>query len=187
MSERESYTRAIPYIKATLPLDSGEPVQTLSWADSPVLNDLQNGLVVAYVVDDGDALRFVQNGELQHHQIDVNTLHAIGVANLAELTSVADVRVLRCAGNVFGVLFDGNFEASLILLDSLWGDAFRQFVVGEYAVAIPARDMLAFGDGSSPEVIAQLRDICNRLEHADHQITDQLYLRTQGRWVPIPG
>jgi len=47
---------------------------------------------------------------------------------------------------VFAFFMRGDFEASVILLDDLWDGESRQFVTGEYAAAIPARDMLAFCD-----------------------------------------
>jgi uncharacterized protein YtpQ (UPF0354 family) len=65
-------------------------------------------------------------------------------------------------GNVFTFLMDGDFEASIMLLDEFWDGEFRKFVTGKYAAAIPARDVLAFCDADSTAGIAELQEVINR-------------------------
>jgi len=77
-----------------------------------------------------------------------------------------------------------NRTASILLLNDLWEGGFRQFVVGEYAVAIPARDILAFCDSGSPEGIAELQRIIDRVRPTgDHLISSKIYLRREARWA----
>jgi len=79
----------------------------------------------------------------------------------------------------------GDFEASVILLDDLWDREFRQFVTGEYAAAIPARDMLAFCDSSSADGIAELQRIIERVQPTgDHLLTKTIYVRRDSKWQP---
>jgi hypothetical protein len=58
----------------------------------------------------------------------------------------------------------GNFEASVLLLDTVWDISFAKHIKGEFVAAVPARDVLAFGDSSSAETVAELRAIINRLK-----------------------
>jgi hypothetical protein len=58
---------------------------------------------------------------------------------------------------------EGNFEASVLLLDTSRDVSFAKHVREEFVVAGPARDVLAFGDSSSAEVIAEPNAITGRL------------------------
>ena len=78
----------------------------------------------------------------------------------------------------------GNFEASLVLLDDLWADSFRRFVSGVYAVAIPARDVLAFCDADSAAGKDELRDLIGRVyPNGDHPLANKLFFRTADGWI----
>jgi uncharacterized protein YtpQ (UPF0354 family) len=106
----------------------------------------------------------------------------IGLKNLALLANSRGVRV-QPYGNIFAVLMGGDFEASLILLDAFWDKQLRQFVKGDYAVAVPARDMLAFCDASSEAGLDELRQVIQRVfPGGDHLLSDRIYVRRQLRW-----
>jgi len=136
---------------------------------------------IGYVVDDANVFQFVQERHLKNDGIDQDELHRIGLANLRQWAISHEVRV-QPYGSIFAVLMGGNFEASLILLDGLWDGPFKQFVSGEYAVAMPARDILAFCDSSLPEGIAELKQLIDRATagKVDHPITDKIYVRQDG-------
>jgi hypothetical protein len=178
-------SRAIAYLKAQVPPEDESPVVSLSPEDSPVLRSLCNGLLVCYVVDTGDEFEYVQYRRLAEDQIDEDELHNIGLANLTSLVSSSGVRVVpHPNGQMFAVLMGGNFEASLILLDWLWDDSFRQFVSGDYVIGIPARDILCFCDASSADGLMQVRAACERARSGgvDHPISNELYRRVAGKW-----
>jgi hypothetical protein len=59
-------------------------------------------------------------------------------------------------GPVFALFMEGNFEAGVLLLDTLWDVSFAKHVREEFVVAVPARDVPSFGDASSAEAIAKL-------------------------------
>ena len=108
-----------------------------------------NGLLVAYLVDNGELFTYVRYRDLDSDRITENELQDIGINNLLAPTAQTHLRVAP-HGDILAVLLDGNFEASLLLVDSLWRDSFRPFVVGDYLVALPNRDILASCDRSSP-------------------------------------
>ena len=172
--KRKFTSRAVAYLKGAVPPDEPGGVIELSGDDSPVLRDLNNGLLVAYVVDIGSTFQWVQFRDLKKDAIDEQQLHALGIANLERLAATQTRVAPYPNGSMYAVFLDGNFEASLILLDHLWEGSFRQFVSGQYAVAIPARDILAFCDASSPEGLHELREVLRRLNEAgmDHPISN---------------
>ncbi|MEM6448095.1 MAG: DUF1444 family protein [Cyanobacteria bacterium P01_D01_bin.123] len=160
-------SNAIAYLKKVVKDDDGSNPLTLSQADSPVIKDHGNNLITTYVVDAGNQFKYIQYCDIEADSITVEQLDDVGLNNLAAIAASGELRVAPHA-NVFAVLLDGNFEASMILLDDLWNDLFRQFVQGNYLIALPTREVLAFCDASSDigrtellELIDRLRDQCH--------------------------
>jgi uncharacterized protein YtpQ (UPF0354 family) len=174
-------SRAMPYIKPALPGDDA-PAMALGHDDSPVLRDLGNGLLVAYVVDGGQSFEYVQNRHLAKAGITTDDLHAAAMNNL--LGFMGERTRMQPHGNIFGMFLDGNFEASLLLVDQLWDQALVSYAPNGFVVAVPARDVLAFADVNSTAGIAELRGFVSRLfPNGDHLISQDLYSRRPGHWV----
>ncbi len=174
-------SNSIAYLKPVAP-DDDEPVVDLDHDDAPIAKLVGADLLVTYVVDAGDSFAFIQQRDLDADSIPYDELHKNAVRNLLSLTALHELRVVP-HGNIYAVLFDGNFEASLILPDQLWSESFRQFVTGDYLVAIPARDILAFCDRSSSAGRAELLEIIARLRDAsDPPISNELFVRRDTEW-----
>lgn len=174
--------RAIAYLKAVVD-EHDSPAMMLSHADSPVMRPFADGLCICYVVDDGESYQYVQQRHLVQDGISEDELYRTGIRNLTELANNRDVRVQPYHG-IHAVLMGGDFEASLLLLDQLWEHGFRQFVSGDYAIAIPARDILAFCDSDSAQGISELQQVIARCSSGgDHLISDKIYVRRDGSFV----
>jgi uncharacterized protein YtpQ (UPF0354 family) len=177
-------SRACAYLKVNLPPEDSSSDLSLSHDDSPVLRDLGNGLLVSYLVDENNKFSYVQNRHLLATRKEEGELHKSAINNLYSLAE----RHLRIQpyGAVFAVLMEGNFEASVLLLDTVWDISFAKHIREEFIVAVPARDVLAFGDSSSPEAIAELSAIVRRLENnpSDHFLSKTLYRRRNKVWLP---
>ena len=172
---------AIAYLKAVLP-DDGTPVLPLAHPDTPVIRPYSDELCVCYLVDRGSNFRYVQNRDLEREEIGADQLHEIGLRNLWEQTGPRNARV-QPYQNIFPVLTGGDFEASLILPDGLWEQDFRQFVRGDYAAALPSRDVLAFCDSSSSQGLQELHELIARVTPTDdHLLSQKIYVRRDGRW-----
>jgi len=179
--------KAIAYIKPNIPSNSPSPSMHLTGGDRPVVRDLQNGLVVAYLVDEGKSFSYVQHKHLIAAGLEEDQLHELGVENLAMIAK-NQLRVSSYDG-YFVATAGGNFEASLILVDRIWTHAFRSYVAGQYAVAIPAGDILAFGDANSDQTRRGFERLFTRARNSrlDHPITNTVYLRSGRIWQPAPG
>ena len=174
---------AIAYLKAIVP-DDGTPALPVAHADTPVIRTYNDELCVCYLVDRSSNLRYVQNRDLEREEISADELHKIGLRNLWEQTGSRNARV-QPYQNIFAVLMSGDFEASLILLDRLWEHDFRKFVRGDYAAALPARDVLAFCDSSFEEGLQELRNLIARVTPpGDHLLSQKIYIRRDGTWQP---
>lgn len=175
---------ALPCLKKTLP-SSRSADFTPGPDDAPVVRDLGNGLLVLYVVDEGPVFTFVQRRHLREAGMDDDTLHRTALANLHLF--LAERTQLQPYGPIFGLFLDGNFEASLLLVDVLWDKALSSYAPNGVVAAVPARDVLAFTDAANADGIAQLRAMIGRLfPGGDHLISQDLYRRVDGRWEPLP-
>lgn len=154
--------------------------------DAPVLRELGNGLLVAYVVDSGQSFEYVQSRHLLKAGIVADDLHVTAMNNL--LVFMGERTRMQPHGNIFAMFLDGNFESSLLLVDQLWDQALVAYAQNGFVVAVPARDVLAFTDGNSAAGIAELRGLVSKLfPNGDHLISQDLFKRQSGRWLKFQG
>lgn len=186
MDERDLCSRAIAYLVARGPKD--RPVATLSEQDAPVLTHLGNGLLVGYVVDHGTYFQYVQRRHLWAEGMSQAELHRLSVGNLSVMLSERCAEVHPC-DDCFLVVFDGYFEASLILVDVLWDELLTGFAPNGFIAALPNKDILAFCDSRTPPGPEQLRRIVENVGIGDHPISTALYHRdpTVRDWHPYRG
>ena len=173
--------KACAYLKARVIEDDVNKI-SLSHSDSPVLLQINNELLIAYVVDEGESFTYVQHHHLAEEGITPEQLHKYGLANLRDL---AEERLrVEPYGPIYAVFVDGNFEASMILVDELWDQDFAH-LCGEFVAALPARDVLAFCDLASSAGIAELNNVISRLQGSDdHPLSSSLYRRKDTNWTP---
>src|SRR5579864_9124433 len=168
MDLSKQWMNAIAYLKVDVSKDPTPAAITASHEDSLVLRDLGNGLLVSYLIDEGNQFKYIHNRHLIAADIDEQKLHETAINNLYTLAKEHLQIQPYAKAPVFAVFMEGNFEASILLLDKVWDMSLAEYVGEEFVVALPARDVLAFGDSSSPEAIAELRAIIGRLETGDH-------------------
>jgi hypothetical protein len=126
----------------------------------------------------------VRGAQLRASGLAIGELHANAVWRLAGL---AEERAeVQRFGHLSVVLMGGGFEASLVLCDEFWDSWHAGLAPGGFVVALPAAEVLAFGDASSAAAIRELDDLCTRIAPAaEHPLTDRLYRRIGGRWEPM--
>ena len=181
MDDQDLCGRAAAYLVRP---DSDEQLPTLSVPDAPVLTDLGNGLRVGYVVDLGTHFQYIQRRHLWAEGMTQQELHRSSVAKLSMMLNDKSAVVHPCA-DCFLVVFDGHFDASLILVDVLWDEMLDGFAPNGFVVTVPSKNALAFCDSKTPEGPLQLRRIIKHLG-GDHPISTNLYCRdpTRRDWRP---
>lgn len=78
-------------------------------------------------MDDGDSFRYVQRYQLDKLKKETKGLHEISLSNLAKLAQ-EKLRIFP-HGAIHGLLLDGQFEASLTLLDDLWEHSLQSILL----------------------------------------------------------
>lgn len=178
--DRDFCFRAIAYVKAALPIDE-PPTVTLDLANSPVMKKVAPSLAATYVVDTSNSFTYIQHRHLSVAGVTAEELHSKAIYNLAAMAQT-QVKV-QPYGNIYAVLMDGNFEASLILFDGFWVQSCAHLAPNGFVAAFPARDILAFTDAANTQGIQELYQLCTRVgSTSDHPLTSQLHSYVNGVW-----
>lgn len=166
-----------PPVGAFLSLPAGEgellPVQIFS-----------HEAAVFYAYDDGSNFTYVTDAMREESGLSVEELHDIGLSNLAK--RFGDMEMHQ-GGGMLVLTGDGNFEASMILLGTIWDQLAQHFPNGAVA-ALPARDVLGLCDSQDNSAVNRLRVTAQKLwdDDAEHLLASDLYARQpDGTWVPV--
>ncbi len=162
----------LPVIRHESYLGFGDQVTLVA---DPFLGDMR----VFYVLDWPNRTEFMSQDHLALMELSREELRALALQNLAmRVERVA----LKQVDDMVLVGFDGTYETSLLLLDSIW-QRFSDESMGVVTAAAPARDVLIYTSSSSAESIATLQDIANRFaEEGGYAISSRLIEWVDGAW-----
>ncbi len=139
-------------------------------AETRVVRQIGNGFMIAYAVDND----WVRPHHLDSTGATLADVHRQAMDNLFTLCAY-HIRVQQFE-SVFGVFIDGKSEASMFLLERLWQQDFAGLVGKGYAIAAPARDVLAFCDVDSAAGVAELKRMVARVwQGGDHLLSRELF------------
>ncbi|MBD3848269.1 hypothetical protein IED13_21440 [Bosea sp. SSUT16] len=139
--------------------------------------ELVGDVVVVVVEDRKDISRFVMSGEGKRFGLSNQDMMNAGRENLKRRVSRLQIEE---HGPVRSLSFEADYNAALILLPEVWSAIPN--LPAELVVAVPARDIVAFGDGADPEAVASLRRIA-RMPSEGYSVTSLLLQRVRGRWM----
>src|SRR5829696_927150 len=108
--------KIIPLVKATISDPSGRGMK-IPEDQQPILRPFVGELILAYVVDEETAFRFLNRADLNALNMTEEQLHDLALRNLP-----ARVPEVQVHGNYpqFMVSCGGNLEATCLLLEDLW-------------------------------------------------------------------
>lgn len=135
--------------------EDGSP--SVCWTE-PLAADM----AIVYAVDTPDQLRFVTEPWFVERGIPLDGLLRRAVGNLR--AKIPKLEVQR-GGGVNLVIAGGVHEAAILLFDDFWARETPR-LRGDPVIAIPARDVLVFGDSSDARALAELRRYAQDI-HAD--------------------
>lgn len=153
-------SRSVACLQPSAPAEEG---------DARLVRPIGNGFMIAYAVEDDWVLqRHLSTG------VTLADVHRQAMDNL--FTLCAHHIKVQQFDTIFGVFIDGRFEASMFLLERLWQKDFAGLVGKGYAIAAPARDVLAFCDIDSNEGKAELKRMIERVwDGGDHLLSRELF------------
>jgi uncharacterized protein YtpQ (UPF0354 family) len=144
-----------------------------------VYEDLNEELVIVYAEDSPKNIRYLTPKDLDELATAKKELRLLAVSNLKKI--LPEIK-MHDGGAVFMVTAGGDYEASLLLFDSLWsGGAIK--VDGDIVVAVPARDLLLVTGSNSPAGIKKLRELAAKFSReSTYPLTDALFVYRGGRF-----
>lgn len=148
------------------------------------IEDLGNGLAVAYALDNDDGFSLVTKQQLSASGLSAEALHETGLANLGE--KVDRQFRLHDSDPWYGIYIEPRFIASCMLIDNLWDQKLSTYVKNGFTIAVPRNCVLAFCDSRSEYGIDSLNSLISlELDQQDKLLSTSLYRRQRGRWVEL--
>ena len=143
---------------------------------SEALND---ELIVLYAEDTPTNIRYLSRADLEKAGVKIGEARALGVANLRRM--LPDIQ-LQSGDLVSMLTAGGNYEASLLLFDDLWGGG-KFKVDGDIVVAVPSRDVLIFTGSRNADGLKKLRELADDISAAgNYALTNSLFVYRNGRF-----
>lgn len=149
-----------------------------------VYEDFSPDLIILYAEDSPKNIRYLGPKDLELGKIERSELRALARENLKRLLP----KVERHGTNgLYMFTCGGNYEASLLLLDSIWGSD-KMDVKGDLIVAIPTRDLLLVTGSQDQRGIEKLRQMTEAAATSgSYRLTKKLFVYRNGRFEEYIG
>jgi len=136
-------------------------------------------LHVLYAEDTEYNIRYLGGEDVKQLGMTAPELRSNAVANLKQILPPIEK---RGTNGFYMVTAGGTYEASLLLLDSIWSPS--NFVVnGEIVVGIPSRDLLFVTGSEDGPNIKRLRKVCEEaVAESSYALTATLFVKTGQGW-----
>jgi len=176
-------TRIVPVIKDAAYLTEVRRALEARGHDTAKLSqahDIYNSeLVVLYAEDTPNNMRYLTDDDVSELEIQREDLRPLAVENLRRL--LPDVKMAG-DGGVFLMQAGGDYEASLLLIESIWGSGQIE-VDGEIVVAIPARGILIVTGSDNKPGLKTVRELAAKTSaEAAYRLTPHLFVFRHGRF-----
>lgn len=162
----------VPVIK---PIEYLDEINSLSKDGEafPMITEKYNDqLIIAYAEDAGNSFKYLTEDDIKTLSISKDSLKSIALRNFAKI--IPDMQRQGDNG-LFMITAGGSYEASLILLSSVWTKE-NLPVDGAFIIAIPNRDMLMVTGSNNKTGIAKRKEIAtDSYNTGNYQISDRLY------------
>jgi uncharacterized protein YtpQ (UPF0354 family) len=142
-----------------------------------VYEELNSDLVIVYAEDSPNSVRYLVAKDLEEAHIDRKDLRGLACTNL--LRQLPKVKK-EGAKNLYILNVGGDYEASLLLLDSVWSDV-QKDVHGDIVVAIPTRDVLMVTGSQDSQALKEMKKLVDEaFTQGAYTLTKQLFVRRDG-------
>lgn len=166
----------IPVIKPTRYLEESQKQANDMVATKDigsVYNKYNDQLIIVYAEDSKNNIRYLLPRELDTLGISRDSLFSIAIDNLHRLLK-PKVNIQGDSG-VYMITAGGDYEASLILLPTLWTKE-NLPVKGSFVIAVPNRDMLLITGSDDKANIEKIKRFAQKsFSSGNYSISESLY------------
>ncbi len=141
--------------------------------------DLNPDLIILYAEDSPKNMRYFGEKDLEKAGIERGQLKKLAIENLKRL--LPEIK-MHGGNGIFMITAGGDYEASLLLIDSIWSGLQKE-VKGEIVAAIPTRDLLIVTGSEDPEGIAKVKQIVSKSRaKGSYRLTPSLFVYRGGKF-----
>src|SRR5262245_41975889 len=149
-----------------------------------VYEDLNSDLIILYAEDSPKNIRYFGPKDLERAHIDRKELRNLACENLKRLLPKIE---RRGADGLFMLTAGGTYEASLLLIDSIWSDM-RKEVRGDVIVAIPGRDVLIVTGSEDRQGIDKMKQMIQQsFAQGAYRLTTKMFAYRGGKFEEFKG
>ena len=141
---------------------------------------LAPGLYIFYAFDYADSIQYITARDLQRLALAKEELRALAISNLGGMLD--DIK-REGSDRLSYLIADGNYEASLLLVDQIWSK--KNFAVeGDIVVFVLARDTVLVLGSADTEALTEAQRIAEMAAAEwPYFITSNPYVHKGGKWV----
>ncbi len=165
-----------------VPLIRGQEYVRAQGASAGPHEHLAGDLWVVYAYNLPDGFALMPAGDLAKWKLSKAQLRLLAVENLRR-----QLPPLEREGGEGRWMFvaGGNFEASLLMVDSVWKDI-APHIQGEPVVAVPARELLFVTGSRDPKGLETVRALAaDAYSKVEYPISPRLLIRRGGKWEAL--
>jgi uncharacterized protein YtpQ (UPF0354 family) len=145
-----------------------------------VYEDFGRDLIILYAEDSPNNIRYLTPKDLEDVKIERKDLRKFASENLKRLIPKIE---RHGANGLFIIAAGGDYEASLLLLDSIWSGG-QIKVQGDIVVAIPTRDLLLVTGSREVEGIKKMKQLVRKAYgEGSYRLTPKLFVYSNGAFT----
>jgi uncharacterized protein YtpQ (UPF0354 family) len=146
-----------------------------------VHEDYNEELIILYAEDTPKNMRYLIPDDLAQLKLERKDLRQLACANLRRL--LPKIETHSYDDGTYMLTVDGNYEASLILLEEIWNSGEIK-VDGEIVVAIPSRDLLMVAGSNNREGLQRLNsEALHAVRATPYHLVPTLFVHRNGKFV----
>lgn len=170
-------SRIVPVLKTNAWVEAIQQQRKAAPDLQPLTEPFNDELTIVYAEDRSASIRFL----MMHDEVgDRSKLRQLALANLHRLLPKIEMR--EGASGIFLIEAGGEYEASLLLADSIWSGG-QIKVDGEIVAAAPAKDALLVTGSHNRAGIVRLRALAAEIAAGAYGLTAALFVYRDGKFV----
>jgi uncharacterized protein YtpQ (UPF0354 family) len=172
-------SRIVPVLKPARWVEAVQKQREAAPATQLLTEPFNNELTIVYAEDLPTSVRYLMNSD---DVGDRGKLRRLALENLHRL--LAKIEMLAGAEGVFLVSAGGDYDASLLLADSIWSSG-QIKVDGDIVAAVPSKGTLLVTGSLNAAGVARLHALAAKIATGPYALTPSLFIYRDGKWETL--
>ncbi len=172
-------SRIVPVLKSTRWVEAVQNQRKAAPATQLLMEPFNNELTIVYAEDLPTSVRYLMNSD---DVGDRGKLRQLALENLHRL--LAKIEMIAGAEGIFLVSAGGDYDASLLLADSIWSGGQIE-VDGDIVAAVPDKGTLLVTGSLNAVGVARLHAIAAEIATGPYALTPSLFIYRNGKWETL--